>query len=67
MVFASLVDANLKKTRIGGEEQQATTKLVDGMGNVMDEGDLEGEKMQQVQARVEDDALAPCNVKEEQV
>jgi hypothetical protein len=33
----------------------------------MDEGDLEGRKMQQVQAKVEDGALALCNVNEEQV
>jgi S-adenosylmethionine hydrolase len=57
----------LEKTRIGGEEQQVTIELVDGMGSVMDEGDLEGKKMQQVQASVEDGALAPCNVKEKQV
>jgi hypothetical protein len=57
----------LKKTRIGGEEQQTTTNLVDGMGGVMDERNLEGRKMQQVQASVEDGVLVLCNVNEEQV
>jgi hypothetical protein len=36
---------------------------VDGMGNVMNEGGLEGWKMQKhVQEIVEDGALAPCNI-----
>jgi hypothetical protein len=38
------------------------------MGVVMSEGGLEGLKMQKhMQASVEDGALAPCNVNEEQV
>ncbi len=52
-----------KKTRIAGEKEQTSTKLVDGMGNVMNEGGLEGWKMQKhVQEIVEDGALAPCNI-----
>jgi hypothetical protein len=51
-----------------GEEEQASTKLVDGMGGVMNEGGLERWKMQKhMQTNVEDGALALCNVNEEQV
>ncbi len=35
VVFVTLVDANPKKARIAGEEDQASTKLVDGVGGVM--------------------------------
>jgi hypothetical protein len=57
-----------KKTRIVGEEEQASTKLADGMGGVMSERGLEAWKMQKhMQVSVEDDALAQCNVNEEQV
>jgi hypothetical protein len=56
-----------KKTRTIGKEEQASTKLANGMGGVMSEGSLEGWKMQKhVQANVEDGALAQCNVNEEQ-
>jgi len=41
-----LVDANPKKTKIVGEKEQASTKLVSGMGGVMSERGLEGWKMQ---------------------
>ncbi len=42
--------------------------MVDGMGGVMNEGGLEGWKMQKhMQVNVEDGALALCNVNEEQV
>jgi hypothetical protein len=42
--------------------------LADGMGVVMSERGLEGWKMQKhVQVSVEDGALAPCNINEEQV
>ncbi len=37
------------------------------MEGVMDEGNLEGRKMQQVQSSVEDGALTLCNVNEEQM
>jgi hypothetical protein len=37
------------------------------MGGVIDEGDLGGRKMQQVQVNVEDGALALCNVNEKPV
>jgi hypothetical protein len=38
------------------------------MRDVMNEGGLEGWKMQKhMQANVEDGALAPCNINEEQV
>jgi hypothetical protein len=48
-----------KKTRIVGEEEQASTKLTDGMGGVMSERGLEGWKMQKhMQVSVEDGALA---------
>ncbi len=68
MVFATLVDANPKKERIVGEEEQTSTKLANGMGGVMNERGLEGWKMQKhVQESVEDGALAPCNVNEEQM
>jgi hypothetical protein len=57
-----------KKTRITKEEEQNSTKLADGIRGVMNEGGLEGWKMQKhVQESVEDDALAPCNVNEEQM
>jgi hypothetical protein len=36
-----------KKTRIGGEEQQASVESIDGMGGVMNERNLEGWEMQQ--------------------
>ncbi len=35
-----------KKTKIGGEEQQALIESVDGMGGVTNERDLEGWEMQ---------------------
>jgi hypothetical protein len=57
-----------KKTKIVGEEEQTSTKLADGIGGVMSEGGLEGWKMQKhMQANIEDGALAPHNVNEEQV
>jgi hypothetical protein len=34
-----------KKKRIGGKEQQASVESVDGMGGVMNEGDMEGWEM----------------------
>jgi hypothetical protein len=34
-----------KQERIAREEEQASTKLADGMGSVMNEGGLEGWKM----------------------
>jgi hypothetical protein len=68
VVFVTLVDVNLKKTRITGEEEQASTKLVDGMGGVMSERGLEGWKMQKhKQMNVENGLLAQCNVNEVQV
>jgi hypothetical protein len=68
VIFATLVDVNPKKTRTIGEEEQASTKLVDGMGGVMNEKGFEKWKMQKhMQANVEDGALALCNVNEEQV
>jgi hypothetical protein len=45
MVFTSLVNENSKKTRIGGKEQQTSVESIDGVGGVMNEGDLEGWKM----------------------
>jgi hypothetical protein len=67
-VFATLVDVNPPKKRIVGKEEQDSTKLVDGMGGVINEGGLEGWKMQKhMQTNVEDGALALCNVNEEQV
>jgi hypothetical protein len=57
-----------KKARIVRKEEQASTKLVDGMGSVTSEEGLEGWKMQKhMQANVEDGALTLCNVNEEQV
>jgi hypothetical protein len=57
-----------KKTRITRKEEQASTKLGDGMGGVMNEGGLEGWKIQKhMQENVKDGALAPCNVNEEQM
>ncbi len=48
--------------------EQASTKLANGMGGVMNEGGLEGWNMQKhVQASVEDGALAQCNVNEEKM
>jgi len=42
--------------------------VANGMGGVMNEGGLEGWKMQKhVQASVEDGALAQCNVNEEKM
>jgi hypothetical protein len=35
-----------KKTRIATEKEQASIKLADGVGRVMNEGGLEGWKMQ---------------------
>jgi len=68
VVFTTLVDVNLKKKRITGEEEEASIILANGMGGVMNEGGLEGWKMlKHVQANVEDGALALCNVNEEQV
>jgi len=68
VVFTFLVNANSEKTRTIRKEEQTSTKLVDGMGGVMNEGGLEGWKMQKhMQANVEDGALAPCNINEEQV
>jgi len=50
------------------EKDQASTKLVNGMGGVMNEGGLEGWKMEKhVQASVENGALAQCNVNEEKM
>jgi hypothetical protein len=37
-----------KKARNGEKEQQTSIEPIDGMGGVMNEGDLEGGKMQQV-------------------
>jgi len=57
-----------KKTRIARKEEQASTKLANGMGGVMNEGGLEGWNIQKhMQESVEDGALAPCNVNEEQM
>jgi hypothetical protein len=57
-----------KKQGLLENKKHSSTKLVDGMGGVMSERGLEGWKMQKhVQANVEDGALAPCNVNEEQV
>jgi hypothetical protein len=57
-----------KKAKIVGEEEQASTKLANGMRGVMSEEGLEGWKMQKhVQESVENGALAQCNVNEEQV
>jgi hypothetical protein len=57
-----------KKTRTTKEEEQTSIKLGDGMGGVMNEGGLEGWKMQKhVLATVEDGALTQCNVNEKQV
>jgi hypothetical protein len=57
-----------KKTRIIREEEEASTKLANGMGGVMNERGLEGWKMlKHVQTNVRDGALALCNVNEEQV
>jgi hypothetical protein len=48
--------------------EQASTKLANGMGGVMNEGGLEGWKMQKhVQASVEDGALVQSNVNEEKM
>jgi hypothetical protein len=41
-----LVNARLKKTRTTREEEQASTKLANGMGGVTNEKVLEGWKMQ---------------------
>jgi hypothetical protein len=54
-----------KKTRIVEEEEQASTKLANGMGGVMNERGLEGRKMQKM--NVDDGALAHCNVNEKQM
>jgi hypothetical protein len=57
-----------KKTRTTREEEQASTKLANGMGGVTNENGLEGWKMQKhMQASVEDGALILYNVNEEQV
>jgi hypothetical protein len=57
-----------KKTKTVGEEEQVSTKLANGMGGFMNEGSLEGWKMQKhVQTNVEDGALVSCNVYEEQM
>ncbi len=57
-----------KKTRTIGEEEHASTKLPNGIGGVMNEGGLEGWKMQKhVQMNVENGALALYNVNEEQM
>ncbi len=50
MVFTFLVNANSEKTRTIREEEQTSTKLVDGMGGVMSEGGSEGWKMQKAHA-----------------
>jgi hypothetical protein len=68
VVFATLVNENLKKTRIVGKEEQVSTKLAYGMGSVMSEGGLEAWKMQNhMQVNIENGSLAQCNVNEEQV
>jgi len=57
--FATLVNANLKKNRGYWRRGIGSTKLANGMGGVMNEGGLEGWKMQKhVQTNVEDCALA---------
>ncbi len=64
--FCNLSRCKLEKKQ--GEEEQTSTKLVDGMGGVINEGGLEGWKMQKhMQVNVEDDALDQCNINEEQV
>ncbi len=55
-----------KKKRTTKEEEWASTKLANGMGVVMNEKGLEGWKMQK-HVQVSVDALAACNVNEEQV
>jgi hypothetical protein len=50
MIFGTLVDANPQKTRIIGKEEHVSTKLVNGMRGVMNEGGLEGWKMQKAHA-----------------
>jgi hypothetical protein len=68
LVFASLIDANLRKINIGGEKGLTLTDLVDGMGGVMSQRSLKGGKMQEhMQGSVGDGALALCNVNEEHV
>ncbi len=69
LIFAPLVDANSKKKQgLLENTKHSSTKLIDGMGGVMSERDLEEWKMQKhMQANVEDGGLAPCNVNEEQV
>jgi hypothetical protein len=64
--FCNFSRCKLEKKQ--GEEEHPSTKLADGMGGVMNEGGLEGWKLQKhMQVNVEDGALDQCSVNEEQV
>ncbi len=65
--FCNFGKCELEKTR-NIRKEEASTISADGMEGVMNEGGLDGWKMQKhVEANVEDGALALCNVNEEQV